>query len=470
MAARNPGNMQRFLTFVGLPFVAMIALHAATITPAAVTFDRDVLPILETHCQSCHRPGEAAPMSLLTYESTRPWAKAIKVAVLSRTMPPWPPDPRYGRFLHERTLTAAEIETLTAWVDGGAVEGDPQDKPAPIEWREGWTNQPDAVVSMPHPIPIPAKGAVELTTVRVPTGFTQDTWVNSIEIHPGNRAVVHHVFVSFVPHDDDAEYGVPHAHKQKRDRAGIAVKKIPADDRLRSLSKADAIYVPGASFMDYTIHGASKLIPAGSDLLLQMHYTPDGTATTDQTSVGFTFAKQPPTRRFVMVDPSALRDQAHFHIPAGDPNWETSAEVVFHQDAELVWFMPHMHLRGKDMTYRLLYPNGERRTVLSVKFNFNWQMGYDLERPIAVPKGTKLEVTAHFDNSANNPLNPNPNTDVWWGEQTWEEMMVPWFGLVVGADQDGKDVVNYAPDFSGCAAPQAKKEKQFCREAEIMTQ
>jgi hypothetical protein len=447
----------------------VLVVDAANVPAGTFTFHRDVLPILQKHCQSCHRPGEAAPMSLLTYESTRPWAKAIKVAVISGKMPPWPPDPRFGRFLHERTLTPQDIQTLVAWVDGGAPEGDPKDQPRPLDWTDGWTTHPDAIVSMPHPIPVPAKGVVELTTVRVPTGFTKDTWVNSMEIRPGNRAVVHHVFVSVVPHDEEAEYGVPTSHTQKRDAAGIAVKKIHADDRLRSLSKADAIYLPGAAVIDYTAHDAAKLIPAGSDLLLQMHYTPNGTATTDQTSVGFTFAKQEPARRFVMVDPSALRDEEHFHIAAGDANWETRTEVLFNQDAELVWFMPHMHLRGKDMTYRLIYPNGQTQTVLSVKFNFNWQMGYDLESPISVPKGTKLEAVAHFDNSANNPLNPNPNTDVWWGEQTWEEMMVPWFGVVIDKNRDAKNVVNYAPEFSGCGIPRGKREKQFCREAEILS-
>ncbi len=406
-------------------------------------------------------------MSFLTYESTRPWAKAIKAAALTRKMPPWPPDPRYGHFLRDRTLQPEDLNTLTAWVDGGALEGDAEDKPAPVRWTDGWTIPPDMVISFPKPIPIPAKGTVELIEIRVPTGFTKDTWISSMEIRPGNRSVVHHAIVSVVPHRDDVEYGVPRAPKQKRDAAGVAVQRIQRDDRLRRLVGVEAIYAPGAPIVDYGLHHAAKLIPAESDLLIQMHYTPNGSATTDQTAIGFTFAKEEePARRFITVNPTALRDQSHFHIPAGDPDWETHAEVVFNEDAEIVWFMPHMHLRGKDMTYRLLYPNGESQIVLSVKYTFEWQMGYDVESPIVVPKGTKLEVTAHFDNSANNRFNPNPNTDVWWGDQTWEEMMVPWIGVVVDKNKDWKKVVTYPPEFATCP-PHPRKAEVFCRQAVI---
>jgi hypothetical protein len=455
------------LMFSCMPMLAD-SVRAAELSSLPVTFNRDVLPILQRHCQSCHRPGEVAPMSFLTYESTRPWAKAMKVAVLTKQMPPWPADPRYGHFLHDRSLKPEDIHTLTAWVDGGAPEGDAEDRPAPVRWTEGWTIPPDAIVSLPEPIPIPAKGTVELTQIRVPTGFTKDTWINSIEIRPGNRSVVHHVVVFVVPHSDNAEYGVPHSLQQRRDAAGVAMNRIQSDDRLRTPVGVEAVYVPGAALMDYRLYHAAQLIPAGSDLVIQMHYTPNGTATTDQTSIGFTFAKEEPARRFITEEPTALRDRAHFHIPAGDPDWETRTEIVFNEDAEIVWFMPHMHLRGKDMTYRLIYPNGEVQTVLSVKFNFEWQMAYDVESPIVVARGTKLEVSAHFDNSANNRLNPNPNRDLWWGDQTWEEMMVPWFGVVVDKDQDSKRVVSYTPEFSGCSPIRGKSEPTFCREAGIL--
>ena len=435
---------------------------------SSLTFYRDVLPILQKNCQTCHRPGEAAPMSFLTYESTRPWAKAIKAAVLTKKMPPWTADPRYGNFLNEHALTPEDMQRLVAWVDDGAVGGDPKSAPAPINWPSGWAIPPDIVVSLPEPVQVPAKGTVELTDILVPTGFTKDTWVTSIEIRPGNRSVVHHVVLSVVPHDDDAEYGVVRVHRQKRDESGQAVKRISHNDRLRVLVGIDAVYVPGSRPMDYRLHNAAKLIRKGSDLLVQIHYTPNGEATTDQTKIGFTVAKEDPAHRFITVGPTALRDKVHFRIPAGDPDWPTRTEIVFTADAELVWFLPHMHLRGKDMTYRLVYPNGESQTILSVKYDFNWQMSYDVDKPIAVSKGTKLEVTAHFDNSANNPFNPDPNVDVWWGDQTWEEMMVPWFGVIVDKGQDPQKVAVYTPEFSGCSPAAGKREMKACREAGIL--
>jgi hypothetical protein len=435
---------------------------------APPTFYRDVLPILQKNCQTCHRPGEPAPMAFLTYASTRPWAKAMKQAVVTRRMPPWTADPRYGHFLNDRTLPLEDIHTITAWVDAGAPEGNPKEAPSPVRWPEGWAIPPDVVVSTLEPVPVPAKGTVELTDILVPSGFTKDTWVTSIEIRPGKRSVVHHVIVSVIPHQKDAHYGVQAVSPQKRDAGGAAVQRISHADRLRGLVGVDAVYVPGSRPMDYRLHQAAKLISKDSDLLIQVHYTPNGTAKTDQTKIGFTVAQKEPAHRFVTVGPTALRDQAHFHIPAGASDWATCTEVVFTSDAQLVWFLPHMHLRGKDMTYRLTYPNGESETVLSLKWDFNWQMAYDVENPTAVPKGTKLEVMAHFDNSANNRLNPNPNTDVWWGDQTWEEMMVPWFGVVVPNDQDPKKVAGYTSEFSGCSATASKRELRACRGAGIL--
>jgi hypothetical protein len=299
------------------------------------------------------------------------------------------------------------------------------------------------IVSLPHPIPVPAKGVVEIMEITIPTGFTKDTWVTSIEIRPGNRSVVHHADVFIVPHEKGVKYGVPETTAKRRDADGVAIEKIQKEDATRGLLGLEAIYVPGAPPSDYRLHGAAKLIPAGSDFMIQMHYTPNGIATTDQTRVGFTLAKEKPARRFITIVPTALRDEAHFHIPAGDANWETHAEVVFQQNAELVWFLPHMHLRGKDMTYRLLYPAGASETVFSVKYDFAWQLGYEVKQPILVPKGTKLEVTAHFDNSANNRFNPDPSKDVWWGDQTWEEMMIPYFGVIVRTNASPEKIVAY---------------------------
>jgi hypothetical protein len=382
-------------------------------------------------------------------------------------MPPWAADPRFGHFRNQPTLQPEEIAKLVAWVDGGAPEGDPVDPPSPTSVADGWTIAPDTVISVPA-VAVPAKGTVELTDIYVPSGFTKDTWVTSIEIRPGNRSVVHHVILSVIPHRDDIQYGVPQTHPQPRDAAGVATKRIPGDDRLRGLIGVEAVYVPGAAPMDYRVYHAAKLIPAGSDLLVQIHYTPNGAATTDQTQIGFTLAKEPAPRRFVTIGPTALRDQAHFRIPAGDADWETRTQVVFQSAAELVWFLPHMHLRGKDMTYRLTYPDGRTDTFLSVKWDFNWQRAYEAEKPIPVPKGSILDVTAHFDNSPNNRLNPDPSRDVWWGDQTWEEMMVPWFGVLVDRGQDPKTVAAYTPDFSGCSTSAGKRIKRACRDSGLL--
>jgi hypothetical protein len=426
---------------------AAVWLYLAALAHAGVTFNADVLPILERKCQSCHRPGEIAPMPFLTYGTTRPWAKAIKAAVLTRKMPPWPADPRFGHFLNDPCLTPEEIATLVSWADNGAPEGEPTVARQTVAWQDGWKIPPDKVITLPE-FSVPATGVVELTDITVPTGFTQDTWVTSIEIRPGNRAVVHHVIVELVKHRNDDQHGVWNADAKKRDVDGAAVKRIPRSDRLRDITGVEAVYVPGAEPADYRVYAAAKLIPTGYDLLVQMHYTPKGKAATDRTMIGFTFAHGEPTRRFITANPTALRDGARFHIPPGDPDWETHTEVVFNQNAQLVWFLPHMHLRGKDMTYRLIYPSGESQTLLSVKWNFDWQFAYDASTPISVPKGARLEVTAHFDNSSNNQLNPNPLRDVFWGDQTWEEMMVPWFGLVVPNDTDASKVIGYPRSFS----------------------
>lgn len=431
--------------------VALLAIGAPAIAAnagASVTFNRDVLPILQKNCQRCHRPRQVAPMSFLTYQSARPWAKAIKEAAVSRKMPPWSAGPQYGPFLNDPTLSQSEIGTLAAWADGGAPEGDVNDKPASVAWPEGWTIQPDVVLSLPEPIPVPAKGVMELMEVTLPNCFEKDTWVTAIEMLPGNRSVVHHADLFVVPHKRGVKYGVPRMETKERDAEGVEIERVPRDHRLLPLQGIEAIYVPGTAPANYGLHGGAKLIPAGSDFVIQVHYTPNGTPTIDQTRVGFTLAKEKPNRRYLTIIPTAARDAESFHIPARDPNWESSAELVFKQDAELVWFLPHMHLRGKDMTYRLTYPNGESRVVLSVKYDFDWQLGYELTKPIQAPKGTKLQVTAHFDNSPNNRFNPNPNRDVFWGDQTWEEMMVPYFGVMIEPNADPKKVVAYPRELS----------------------
>jgi hypothetical protein len=466
--------MSRFVVFVLL--TAVTTLEAQIPSPSvppdqkSVTFNKDVLPILQKNCQMCHRPGDVAPMSFLTYESTRPWAKAIKAAVLSRKMPPWFADPHYGEFRNAPELTPMDINTLAAWVDGGAREGDPADKPPAASWADGWRIQPDVIVSMPEPYRVHAKGAGEIKEFFVPNPFNEDTWVTSIEIRPGDPSVVHHVIVQ-VPEQPVAKSGAWGAlNCDCAVRLQSAVLG-PADRRpddgpfqggggysgeaktIKRLSgrgtftTMEAVYAPGSPPLDFRFHNSAKLIRGGKPIRIEVHYTPNGKETTDRTMIGFTLAKapaQPAERRFVVMAPDSLVD-VRKPIPAGGDNWETSGELTFTQEAELVWFMPHMHLRGKDMTFRLVYPNGREETVLSAKFNFQWQLGYEVEEPIKIPKGTRMIVTAHHDNSANNVSNPDPNHDVRWGELTSEEMMLPWFGVVVKRDAEPDAIAFYRP-------------------------
>jgi hypothetical protein len=429
-----------------------LAADPPTVTFGAVTFNRDVLPILQKNCQTCHRPGDIAPMSFLTYPEVRPYAKAIKAAVLTRKMPPWFADPAYGHWANAPKLTGDNIQTLAAWADTGAAEGDAalegDAKPAPVDWPQGWTIKPDLIVKMPKPFHVPAKGAIEITSFTLPTGLTKDTWITSIEVRPGNRRVVHHVAISFRPHNANVKYGEPEVQAKRRDENGDQIER--AKSGLGDFTGLEAVFLPGSRPFDFRAHNAAKLIPAGYDIVLQMHYTAIGEDADDQTEIGVTIAKEEPARRFITLSPAAARDEQTFRIPAGDPNWEISTEVEFNQDVEIVWFLPHMHLRGKDMIYQLEFPDGEKQIVLRVpNYDFNWQLGYDVDKPIKVPKGTKLLATAHYDNSANNKFNPNPNKDVWWGDQTWEEMMVGWFGVIVDKSADPRKVVKYTPKYSG---------------------
>jgi len=476
--------MIRFGAFVLLTGITALATQISSFSSSSertpVTFNKDVVPILQRNCQACHRPGEVAPMSFRTYENVRPWAKAIKAAVVSKKMPPWFADPRYGGFRNAPTLTQEEINVLSAWVDSGAREGNTEDRAQPIEWVDGWRIQPDVIVSMPEPYRVKAKGNGEIKEFLVPNPFKEDTWVSSIEIRPGDPAVVHHVIVQVPeqPVERGFAWGALNCGRCSMLPSVIgglqqAVLRTPdqnQDDRrpnrrgpyssgavermkeVGTFTTMEAVYAPGAPPLDFRFHNSAKLIRAGRQIRIEVHYTPNGKETTDQTMIGFTLAKAPAQRRFVIMAPTSLADTRK-PIPAGASNWETGGELTFTQDAELVWFMPHMHLRGKDMTFRLVYPNGLTDTVLSSKFDFQWQLGYEVEEPIRVPKGTKMLVTAHYDNSANNARNPDPSRDVSWGELTSQEMMLPWFGVVVKEGADPEMIAAYRPATSEGDSP-----------------
>jgi mono/diheme cytochrome c family protein len=462
--------MTRFLVIALLTAVTALGTEVISSSTsdqaAATTFNKSVLPVLQKNCQSCHRPGGVAPMSFMTYESTRPWAKAIREAVLSKKMPPWFADPAYGVFRNAPQLKEADIHTLGAWADTGALEGNAADKPADISWTDGWLIQPDVVVSMPEPYRIAARGIGEVKEFFIENPFKEDTWVSSIEIRPGDPSVVHHVILQ-IPDREEALGNVTIVSNPGTDResqmtflgftrlptgqggvgsysSGVIARFKESDTGKGSFTTMEAIYAPGTSPQDFRYTNAAKLIRGGKPIRIEMHYTPNGKETTDQTKIGFTLAKAPAQRRFVIMAPEHMVDPRK-PIPQNDPNYETVGQLTFNQDVDLVWFMPHMHLRGKDMTYKLIFPDGREQTVLSARFNFNWQLGYELEKPIKVPKDTRLVVTSHHDNSANNPLNPSSSQMVQWGEMTSQEMMLPWFGVIVDREATPDMIATYVP-------------------------
>ncbi len=410
-----------------LTFVAALSAAAATGSNPA-TFNKDVLPILQAKCQECHRTGEIAPMSLLTYDQVRPWAKAIKTAVLTKKMPPWTADPHYGKFSNDMSLSAAQIETISNWVDAGAKDGNPKDAPKPREFYTGWTiGKPDQIFAMPAKIDIPSTGVVEYTYVIIPTGFTEDKWIQAAEARPGARTAMHHVIAFLRPPGSnwlkDAVPGQPFI-PGKGGRGQRGQDSVPGELLVG--------YAPGLPPTELQ-PGQAKLVKAGTDIVLQLHYTPNGKETSDVTQIGVTFAKEVPKERVMtMMAPSYF-----LKIPPGDPNYESKSQMTLGQDVKLVSLMPHMHLRGKDFQYRAVYPTGETQVLLNVPhYDFNWQLSYVLKDELLLPKNTRIECTAHHDNSSNNSFNPDPTKEVRWGDQTFEEMMIGWFDVAFDSKMD----------------------------------
>jgi hypothetical protein len=430
------------MRLVGLCLGSAVVALAAT-GSQTVTFYKDALPVLQKNCQTCHRPGESGPMSFLSYESTRPWAKAIKTAVLTKKMPPWFADPHFGKFANDRSLAKADIDTLTAWADTGAQAGDPKDAPKPIDWVEGWRiGKPDQVISMPVAFNVPASGTIDYQYIVIPTGFTEDKYVQLAEARPGNPAVMHHI-IAFIrepgnPWLKDAQPGIPFVPRERERRAEADAKK---GDKPRQQDGGFgdflAGYAPG-TLPNIMKPGQAKLVKAGSDLVLQMHYTANGKATTDISRIGIVFATEKPTERILTLAAA----NGTFAIPPGDPNYQVDSKFTLQDDATLINFLPHMHFRGKSFEYRVIYPTGEKETLLDVPhYDFNWQLTYELAQPKLLPKGTVIECTAHFDNSPNNPSNPDPTKEVHFGEQTWEEMMIGFLDVAVPINKTAMDLL-----------------------------
>jgi hypothetical protein len=428
-------------------------------TAASPTFSKDVAPILYKNCTNCHRPGEVAPMSLMTFKDARPWVKSISTRLTAGTMPPWHADPAHGEFLNDRRLSERDKTTLLAWANAGAPEGNPADMPAAPTYSTEWLmGQPDAVFAMQEDYPIPASGTVAYQYFEVPTNLTEDKYIQAMEVRAGDPAILHHVIVYARP---PMPARPPQAAPSAPPATGAAPPQRPAPlfqfaegttsipdgqtggrplppEQRKPLGPNDRPaprmgppvggFAPGQFTRVYQDGTALKLA-AGSTLIFQMHYTPSGKATTDRTRIAFKYATRKPTTEVHI----ASLVNGGLHIPAGAANHRVDAEMTLGQDVTMWSLLPHTHVRGIRWEYEVTYPDGRTETVLSVpKYDFNWQTDYVFKQPLKLPKGSKLHATAWYDNSPANKSNPDATKDVWWGDQTWEEMM--YTGLTFSID------------------------------------
>jgi hypothetical protein len=418
----------------------------------AVTFNKDIAPIFYAKCADCHRPGEAGTFSVLSFKDARPWARSIKEKVVTREMPPWHADPHVGKWANDRRLTAEQVEKIAAWVDQGAVEGDPRDLPPAPKFAEGWSiGKPDVVIEMPDEYTLDASGPDEYQYFDVPTNFTEDKYVQMAEARPGNRKIVHHIIAFVVPAGSPNLSRMP---KEMRDKAvemslkstpfyrdGFLIRmkenqpvyndgsEVPAN--LRPFNNVDdflTAYAPGSNYGIWK-PGTAKRIPAGAILRLQVHYSKvAGKVEKDRSMVGLVFAKEPPS--------SLMRTRAvanvFFQVPPRADNHRVTAAWTPKSDITIYSLMPHMHYRGKAMEIKVSYPDGRTEALLNVPgYSFAWQTAYEPKSLIRVPAGSKIVVTGYFDNSAKNKFNPDPTKTVRHGEPTYDEMMMGFMDYVV---------------------------------------
>jgi len=410
-----------------------------------VTFSKDVAPIFYKSCAECHRPGEAAPFSVLSYKDLRPWAKSIKEKVISRQMPPWHADPHFGRWANDPRLTQAQIDTVSAWVDGGAPEGNPKDLPPAPQFIEGWAmGKPDVVIEMPEEYTVEASGPDEYQYFDVSTNFKEDKYVQMAEARPGNRKVVHHIIAFIVPPGQPTLNMVPKEKRSAalegslkdtpfyRDGFLIRMKKdqpvyndgneVPSN--LKGFNNVDdflTAYAPGSDYGEWK-QGMAKKIPAGATIRFQVHYSKvAGSVQKDRSMVGMIFAKEPPDK---LMRTRAVSN-IFFEIPPNAERHKVTAYWKPSLDVNLYSLMPHMHYRGVAMEYKVVYPDGKSEVLLNVPaYSFNWQMSYRPETPIRIPAGSTIQVTGYFDNSTKNKYNPDPSKAVRQGEPTYDEMMM----------------------------------------------
>jgi mono/diheme cytochrome c family protein len=450
------------VAFLTACFLVMPSTSADSPKSGTVTFTKDVAPILYKSCAECHRPGEAAPFSTLTYKDVRPWAKAIREKVVSREMPPWHADPHYGQWQNDRRLTQAEIDTIAAWADGGAKEGDPKDLPPSPKFVEGWViGKPDLILTMPEEFTLEASGPDEYQYFEIPTDFKEDVYVQAAEARPDNRKIVHHIiaFVQPPPKDGKPQPKLTKEEIEKRREKAEKESIFYRDGFLMRMKSDVPVYDDGCALpsggsgsrrdgsgrdnqagellagfapgMDAQMWepGVVKKIPKGSKIILQMHYSKTaGSVQKDRSMVGLIFAKEPPDK--LNITHPILNN--YFKIPAGAGRHKVTACWTPKEDIHLQMMMPHMHVRGAAMEFKAFYPDGRSETLLNVpNYSFSWQTVYRPKKPVAIPKGTRLLVTGYFDNSAKNKANPDPTKEVRFGEPTYDEMMIGWIEYTV---------------------------------------
>ena len=396
---------------VAVPYAEPVGCHIGRMLAprgdSDVTYSRQIARILQQRCVACHRPGEIGPFSLTSYDEVVGWAEMIREVVEQQRMPPWHANPQYGRFRNESRLSDEEKSLIVRWVEAGAPQGDPADLPPPATFTPGWQiGQPDLVLHMSDkPFRVPAQGTVRYQYFVVDPGFKEDKWVKAAECRPGNRSVVHHIIVGVLP------------------PRGQRVERLIGE----GLGDWLVATAPGARPMILP-EGYAKRVPAGSRLVFQMHYTPNGTPQEDRSAVGLIFADPQSVRWPVHTDQAANR---RLEIPPGAENHKVEATRLFTQDTLLLALFPHMHLRGKAFRYTAVYPDGTREILLDVPhYDFNWQNSYEFVEPKRMPRGSRLLCEAWYDNSENNLANPDPTRTVRWGDQTWDEMMIGYFSSV----------------------------------------
>jgi hypothetical protein len=423
----------------------LLAALCAPSALAAPTFAKDVWPIVQARCLGCHQSGEIAPMAFTSYRDTRPWAAAIREAVRSGAMPPWHALPNAAHaFRNDRALSSNEAETLVAWAEAGAPEGDPVRAFIPAPRTSAWKlGTPDTVVKIPG-FQVPKQGSLPYSFLIVPLHLDHDVWVSAAEFRIDHSAVIHHINAFVRPPGSSylAKFPAGQIFIPTVAQRGARRPDEHVFDRRELLLGYEPGYMPMPWLPD-----AGKLIKAGSDIVLEMHYNPNGTPVTDFSELALYFAKGAPSRRIVAID--TLRD-LDLSIPPQQPDTVSRASMTLGQSATLLSIQPHMHMRGKSMAVRAIYPDGRVDPLLTVpRYDFHWQTTYVLRDPILLPAGTRLESVAAFDNSPNNAFNPDPAATVHWGDQTTDEMHIAFLELVIDASQNAEGLFQEKPKMIG---------------------